>query len=246
MTLIRGEHGLPANVPIITCPSCGRNCVERIHGTDSLRPGDQCDSDDCPSNEEAKQEKEECFNCGQTHPGVGILSNCIFSKEAQSLSFTRQHYVATANALRTRSEKRVAVAAMADMFAADNPNFDRARFEEACGLTPTPILASIPTSLWNAMAMQAPDCGVAKEVLNVSLLSHANGVFNHTIGLLCRMGLFAEGQDCTYEEFEAAFGKLAKLVENREKIAVKGAKCPDCGGRRIHSRDCASLHEVSG
>ena len=49
MTLIRGENGLPADVPIITCTECGRNCDERIHGDDSLRPGDPCDSDDCPS-----------------------------------------------------------------------------------------------------------------------------------------------------------------------------------------------------
>ncbi len=49
MTLIRGENGLPAEVPIITCTECGRNCDERIHGSDSLRPGDLCDSDDCPS-----------------------------------------------------------------------------------------------------------------------------------------------------------------------------------------------------
>ncbi len=148
------------------------------------------------------------------------------------MTYTRQHYVATAMALRTLEENRTVVAKMADMFAADNPNFDRARFEEACGMPEKPSggaaatpFANINTSQWNAMVMQ-PD-GVAKEVLNVSFLSHANGVFNHTIGLLVRMGLLYGGQDCTYAEFEAAFSKLVEATAYYKQEHEND--CTNCG-----------------
>lgn len=144
------------------------------------------------------------------------------------MTFSRQHYVATAMALRTQKTRSETVAAMADMFAADNPRFDRARFETACGETPSGGAAATPfsninTGQWNAMVMQ-PD-GVAKEVLNVSLLSHANGVFNHTVGLLTRMGLLFEGHDCTYEEFEAAFSKLVSATAYYKQ----DNGCSNCG-----------------
>lgn len=69
MTLIRGEDGIPASVPIITCTECGRNCDERIHGSDSLRPGDPCDSDDCPSHD--------CPCCRAPWRGSSVAAECM-------------------------------------------------------------------------------------------------------------------------------------------------------------------------
>ncbi len=142
------------------------------------------------------------------------------------MTFTRQHYVATAMALRTQKTKGAVVAKMADMFAADNPRFDRARFEKACGVVaPTAPYARIPVQLWNEMVMQNGD--VAKTTLDVSTLSHANGVFNHTVGLLVRMGLLYEGHDCTYEEFEAAFSKLVAATAYYKQEHEND--CANCG-----------------
>ncbi len=91
------------------------------------------------------------------------------------------------------------------------------------GAAATPF-ANINTGQWNAMVMQ-PD-GVGQEILNVSFLSHANGVFNHTVGLLVRMGLLYEGHDCTYDEFEAAFSKLVEATayykQDQEKAKMWG------------------------
>lgn len=156
--------------------------------------------------------------------------------------FTRQHYEAMAAMIYKQPdtpERADFVVEMADMLAADNPHFDRARFEHACSV---PAIASIPTALWNAMAMQGPDCDVAKQVLNVSLLSHANGVFNHTVGLLCRMGLLAEGQDCTYEEFEAAFSKLVEATAYYKQEAGTDRACANCGAVGASS-SCAGGQE---
>lgn len=90
------------------------------------------------------------------------------------------------------------------------------------GAAATPF-ANINTGQWNAMVMQ-PD-GVGQEVLNVSLLSHANGIFNHTVGLLVRMGLLYEGHDCTYDEFEAAFSKLVEATAYYKQ----DNGCANCG-----------------
>lgn len=46
---------------------------------------------------------------------------------------TRKHYKAAANAIATANDKREIAVALADMFAKDNPNFQRQKFIEACG-----------------------------------------------------------------------------------------------------------------
>lgn len=89
MTLIRGQNGLPENVPIITCPFCGRNCDERIHGSDSLRVGQECDSDDCPS--------RECPCCGgQKFPSAAECNACYFQCTTDGITGSRHHATGSA------------------------------------------------------------------------------------------------------------------------------------------------------
>ncbi len=146
------------------------------------------------------------------------------------MSFTRQHYIKVAAQFRKQPntpEVRAFVAHMADMFAADNERFDRGRFEQACRLMDAPPFARIPVQLWNEMVMQGHEFKVGQQVLDVSFLSHANGVFNSTVGLLVRMGLLYEGHECTYDEFTAAFSKL-----------VVATACY----KQEHENDCANCH----
>jgi hypothetical protein len=51
---------------------------------------------------------------------------------------SRKHYIAVAERIRridTRPAREQIAHDMADIFAEDNPRFDRARFLEACGVT---------------------------------------------------------------------------------------------------------------
>lgn len=62
---------------------------------------------------------------------IAEINNLLPLDEA----FTRQHYVAIAKILaKHKSEQASAIAKeLADLFAADNPNFDRNRFLQAAG-----------------------------------------------------------------------------------------------------------------
>jgi hypothetical protein len=49
-------------------------------------------------------------------------------------TMTRKHYQAIAEAIRQGTEPVTLVELLMDIFEADNPRFDRARFMDACGL----------------------------------------------------------------------------------------------------------------
>jgi hypothetical protein len=49
-------------------------------------------------------------------------------------AFQRRHYEMVAATLKGLNVRMSAIVAFADMFAADNPRFDRARFLKACGV----------------------------------------------------------------------------------------------------------------